>query len=95
MEESKPKVRIGIGEIKFFTYYLIVKDESKNILWEGTINGKLFKGPNGLPALQPAEIPRKLTQALRQHSGVYYSEWEPAWEVIDEFKKLESGTYNI
>ena len=93
MEGSKQPIRIGVGKIDFFTYYLTIRDESKNILWEGTINGKPFKGPDGLPALQPEEIPRKLSQALQKHRGVYYSEWKPAWEVIEpeQLQKGEDG----
>jgi hypothetical protein len=86
MEESKPQVKIGVGRIEFISYYLTVRDKSKKVIWEGLINGKAFKGPDGQPALQPEEVPPKLAQALRQlgRDVTYYSEWVPAWEVIDD-----------
>ena len=84
MEE--PQIKVGVGKIEFVSYYLTVKDELKKVLWEGLINGKLFKGPDGQPALQPEEVPSKLAQAIRQLGpGIkYYSEWVPAWKVIED-----------
>ena len=86
---AESKTLLGVGKIDFFTYYLTVRDESKNILWEGTINGRLFEGPDGQPARQPVEIPLKLTQTLRKHQGVYYSEWKPEWEDITKGQLID------
>ena len=79
---AESKTLLGVGKVNFFTYSLTVRDEAKNIIWEGIVNGKIFKGPSGQPALQPEEVPPKLRQALQKHQDVYYSEWKPVWEDI-------------
>ena len=72
------------------SYWLIVKDADKNVLWEGLVLGREEKGPNGQVGFRVIDGPRALLNIYQQPGRTVYSEWTLAAQDYTP-KQLTSG----
>ncbi len=73
-------IRLGVGHIHFFSYWLTVKNIQKEIIWEGPVYAKeVVTGDD--KRLDIESLPEELKAAVTSVPQ-YFSEWEPTWEEV-------------